>query len=599
MHESPRGGHNTSMKPAIQHVLARVTRHGPIGETDALLLSRFVRDRDGDAFAAILDLHGRLVWGVCRGLLLNEADAEDAFQATFVALFRGAAKIRQRDSLAPWLHATATRIARKTRLTAARRTRRESRAAKPESAPAASSDETWESLNFALHEEIVRLPELLRVAFVLCVLEGKRHEDAAAQLGVPVGTLSARVSRARKRVLDRLSSRGMTPAIAVAFGAASATAAVPGPFVMLLRHHLADGFVAVPMSVRTLAAAAAGGSSMTMKRLTSALVVGVLSAGIGGTWLANAQQKPKVLPGSEPAPGGTPRPVAKAPADEPAWRAEFDKIYKLKDGEVLKRVAEFPECRAEYIRTSPRLSPGTDAAPINMALRVHQKETKGELHLWGFGGGDATIFSVMWQIGIPMGEVEADKKLLDTPIGGDFVFRQEAPVEQLVAALERVLREECKLAVKLTFKEVEREVVVASGTLKIVPLEGQQKNHVEVFGKEIGKGEAWGSRKDLHGFLLDLGGFLGRRVVNEAKSGKDEVFTYGLSVRQNPRQRLASELDIPSPPDTVPLPKFDPAIEAEDRDPKLVLPNVAKQTGLTYATEQRKVRVLFVEKGER
>jgi hypothetical protein len=425
-------------------------------------------------------------------------------------------------------------------------------------------------LNFALHEEIVRLPELLRVAFVLCVLEGKRHEDAAAQLGVPVGTLSARVSRARKRVLDRLSSRGMTPAIAVAFGAASATAAVPGPFVMLLRHHLADGFVAVPTSVRTLAAAAAGGSSMTMKRLTSALVVGVLSAGIGGTWLANAQQTPKVLPGSESAPGGTPRPVAKAPADEPAWRAEFDKIYKLKDGEVLKRVAEFPECRAEYIRTSPRLAPGTDAAPVNMALRVHQKETKRELHLWGFGGGDATIFSVMWQIGIPMGEVEADKKLLDTPIGSDFVFRQEAPVEQLVAALERVLREECKLAVKLTFKEVEREVVVASG-----------------------------SRKDLHGFLLDLGGFLGRRVVNEAKSGKDEVFTYGLSVRQNPRQRLASELDIPSPPDTVPLPKFDPAIEAEDRDPKLVLPNVAKQTGLTFATEQRKVRVLFVEKGER
>jgi hypothetical protein len=94
---------------------------------------------------------------------------------------------------------------------------------------------------------------------------------------------------------------------------------------------------------------------------------------------------------------------------------------------------------------------------------------------------------------------------------------------------------------------------VARGTLKIVPLEGQEKNHVEVFGKEIGKGEAWGSRKDLHGFLLDLGGFLGRRIVNEAKSGKDEVLTYGLSVRQDPQQRLASELGIPLDPA---LPKF-------------------------------------------
>lgn len=82
----------------------------------------------------------------------------------------------------------------------------------------------------------------------------------------------------------------------------------------------------------------------------------------------------------------------------------------------------------------------------------------------------------------------------------------------------------------------------------------------------------------------------GRRIVNEAKSGKEEVFTYGLSVHQNPRQRLASELNIPSPLDPVPLPKFDPAIEAEDRDPKLVLPNVAKQTSLTFTTEKRKVR---------
>src|SRR5262249_5526848 len=147
--------------------------------------------------------------------------------------------------------------------------------------------------------------------------------------------------------------------------------------------------------------------------------------------------------------------------------------------------------------------------------------------------------------------------------------------------------------------EGEREGVVVRGTLKIVPLEGQKKNHVEVFGKEIGKGEAYCSRKDLHGFLLDLEGFLGRRFVNEVKSGKDQVFTYGLSVRQDPRARLATEFDAPLPPGQVPLPKFDPKIEAEDRDPKLVLANVAKQTGLTFTTEKRTVRVLFVEKSDK
>src|SRR5262245_55924876 len=278
MHESPRGGHNIYMTPAIQQLLARMTRQESLRETDALLLSRFVRNREETAFAAILDRHGRLVWGVCRGLLLNEADAEDAFQATFVALFRGAGRIRQQASLVPWLHATATRIAKKLRRTAARRTRRELHAARPEAAPASPSDEAWESLNFALHEEIARLPELLRAAFVMCVLEGKRHEEAAAQLGVAVGTLSARVSRARKKLLDRLSTRGLTPAIAVVLGTASATVAVPTPLLMWVRHHLADGFVSVPKSIRNLAAAAAGGSSMTLKWIGATGVLGLLFA---------------------------------------------------------------------------------------------------------------------------------------------------------------------------------------------------------------------------------------------------------------------------------------------------------------------------------
>src|SRR5262245_47376075 len=115
------------MKPALLEMLARLS-HGLAGQgavrpSDTDLLARFVRDRDEAAFTALLDRHGRLVWGVCRNLL-PEADADDAFQATFVALFRGAAKVRQAESLAPWLHTTATRIARKARLVSARRSHR-------------------------------------------------------------------------------------------------------------------------------------------------------------------------------------------------------------------------------------------------------------------------------------------------------------------------------------------------------------------------------------------------------------------------------------------------------------------------------------------
>src|SRR5262245_36247058 len=117
------------------------------GEADApadgALLARFVRDRDEAAFAGILTRHAPLVWGVCRGLLSHDADAEDAFQATFLALVRGAKGVRTPHSLAPWLHATATRTAKKARLATVRRAARDRAAARSEANGAAVADSTW------------------------------------------------------------------------------------------------------------------------------------------------------------------------------------------------------------------------------------------------------------------------------------------------------------------------------------------------------------------------------------------------------------------------------------------------------------------------
>src|SRR5262249_28365712 len=154
MQESAACGNIPGMKSTALHLIARLCRN-LAGEAalhradDRELLARFTAARDEAAFAALLDRHSRLVWAVCRGLLPNDADAEDAFQATFVALFRSAATIRQPRSLAPWLHTAATRIARKVRLAAARRRGRERRAAKAEAAPAAVADATWEALHLA------------------------------------------------------------------------------------------------------------------------------------------------------------------------------------------------------------------------------------------------------------------------------------------------------------------------------------------------------------------------------------------------------------------------------------------------------------------
>jgi RNA polymerase sigma factor (sigma-70 family) len=584
-------------------------RHDGAGQTDGTLLESYITRQDEAAFEALVCRHGPMVLGVCRRVLQNEADAEDAFQATFLVLVRRAGSIRPRGMVGNWLYGVAQNTARKAKAMNSRmRAREREMAARPK--PAATSQD-WQQQQALLDQELQALPDKYRAPIVLCDLEGKSIKEAARHLDCPPGTIGTRLARGRRMLARRLVRRGLilsAGAIATVLPQNAASASVSLPLLtstikaacLLASGQAASGIVGAKTAALTEGVLKA--MLLTKLKIATAALLGlaVLGAGLAGlNYHAPAAEPALVKQPEHDGDASAQNPAQKPdPKDEgPPWMREFREIYSLADGEVLKRISKFPECRAEYIKNSPRLPPGTEKVPITMALR--QRETGGELFMWGFGGGDGTIGSTMLLIGIPMGKVEADNKLLGTPTGGDFVFRQDAPVEKLVPALERILREECKLPVKLTFKEVEREVVVARGMLKIVPLEGQKKNHVEVFGKEIGKGEAWGSRKDLHGFLLDLGGFLGRRFVNEAKSGKDEVFTYGLSVRQNPRQRLASDLDKPSPVDPVPLPKFDPAIEAQDRDPKLVLPNVAKQTGLTFTAEKRKVRVLFLEKSDK
>src|SRR5260370_33859956 len=79
--------------------------------SDSHLLSRYARLRDNDAFAALLYRHGRLVWSVCCRVLRQEADAEDAFQATFLTLARHARSIRTGDGVASWLYRVAHRMA--------------------------------------------------------------------------------------------------------------------------------------------------------------------------------------------------------------------------------------------------------------------------------------------------------------------------------------------------------------------------------------------------------------------------------------------------------------------------------------------------------
>jgi RNA polymerase sigma factor (sigma-70 family) len=184
---------------------------GPADEdaaADGQLLARFATGRDDAAFAALVRRHALLVLGVCRRVLRNTADADDAFQAAFIVLARRAGALASRPSVAAWLHEVARRVALKARTAAAERKNRERAAAKSEVRPEHAVDERLELLD----EELARLPEKYRLPLVLCDIEGLTRSAAAERMGCPEGTVAGRLARARALLAQRLLRRAAAPA---------------------------------------------------------------------------------------------------------------------------------------------------------------------------------------------------------------------------------------------------------------------------------------------------------------------------------------------------------------------------------------------------
>jgi RNA polymerase sigma factor (sigma-70 family) len=196
--------------------------------SDEQLLARFFQQREDAAFEAIVKRHGPVVFGVCRRILSDANDAEDAFQATFMVLVRKGAALRQPGRLSSWLYGVANRTARKVKLKAALRTRSE-RQAGERTPPTAVSEMNYEELHAILDEEIAQLPEKYALPLVLCYLEGKTNAQAAEQLGWPEGSISRRLSRGRELLRSRLMRRGLalSAALIAAVFAKSAAASVP------------------------------------------------------------------------------------------------------------------------------------------------------------------------------------------------------------------------------------------------------------------------------------------------------------------------------------------------------------------------------------
>jgi RNA polymerase sigma factor (sigma-70 family) len=190
--------------------------HGASEDSDAQLLERFRSRREEQAFVALVRRHGPLVLGVCRRVLRDDHESEDAFQATFLALARQAGSICRGESLSSWLYGVALRVALRLRAELARRSRHERTAAAQKANGTLTDAEAFPAdLRLVLDEELARLPPRYRRVLVLCYLQGRTHLEAARELGYPAGSMSRHLARARELLRGRLVRRGVAPSAAL------------------------------------------------------------------------------------------------------------------------------------------------------------------------------------------------------------------------------------------------------------------------------------------------------------------------------------------------------------------------------------------------
>jgi RNA polymerase sigma-70 factor (ECF subfamily) len=346
------------------------------GHLDAELVERFANRRDEVAFEALVARHGPMVLATCRRMLRDPADADDAFQATFLVLARRAGSIRVGATLGPWLHGVAVRVAIRARSRAAVRQSREVSGVDLPDRPVAAPP--LDDLQSVIDEELCRLPARYRDAVVLCLLEGLTHDEAAARLGCPSGTVKSRLSRGRALLKDRLARRDLAPAeIATAawFGRPAVPAALSAAATRLSTIDMLAG--TVPAGVALLGNGVL--MSMTMAKLTvvassllaaGLLAVGIASAALNGRPGAPASQGPGTLVEGQAAQSPSPdAPRSNQRERYEELRREFDTKMETTSKSLREALAKDDE-NSVNAASDDRQDLKLEYAPRFLALRV-------------------------------------------------------------------------------------------------------------------------------------------------------------------------------------------------------------------------------------
>ncbi|SIO65197.1 RNA polymerase sigma factor, sigma-70 family [Singulisphaera sp. GP187] len=366
-------------KSQVYNDLDRLFRNGSGASSDRALLDRFLNAKDEAAFEALVARHGPMVLGVCHRLLASSHDADDAFQATFLVLVRKAGQIRDPARLGPWLYGVATRVASKARVRAARRRERmdaqvdEVVALDATSTGTGTGDEV--EIRLILDAELGRLPAKHRDVLILCLLEGVTAEEAARQLGCPIGTIKSRLARGREGLRTRLTGRGIAPVAALAAVSTVFGSPVSAALTRTTLGTIAAGAADVAPSLVALTRGVVPAMLPKLTWMSSGfLLAGIALAGLGtATWIKHpaAAQQPATAGAVEFEPG----PNRQAPDVELSAREQSKQNLQR----ILRAVHDYAQ--ANHNELPPLAIYGPDGQP-KLSWRVALLPYLNENHLY-------------------------------------------------------------------------------------------------------------------------------------------------------------------------------------------------------------------------
>jgi RNA polymerase sigma factor (sigma-70 family) len=428
-----------SLKGVVRHLREQVGD----APTDVDLLTRYAQQGDEAAFTALVRRHGGLVFGVACRQLMDRQQAEDVFQATFLALARSASRLGRPTSLANWLYTVARRQARKARLLAARRAAHEQAHALPSAAPSDPLAEiTGRELLGLIDEELTRLPEVYRLPVLLCCVQGLSRDEAARQLGWSDGMVKGRLERGRRRLAARLAQRGVAPAALLL--APLGAAAVPDRLLARTADLAAAPWAAsVPATVSALAAA---GTPARMP-LAGIVLGSLLAVGLIGLALGAPQKQPGT---DNPAPPTAAEPAADR-ADDPLPAGSIVRFgtSRFRHGTAIESLAvsaddriavaasgnhwlgstrAFDLATGRMLYTVPRAFPFVEAVALSPDGRTLATKQYNTVHLW-----DAAAGRELRQIELPDDNAHTITQwLVFTPDGTGLALSSEGKVIHLL-----------------------------------------------------------------------------------------------------------------------------------------------------------------------